>query len=213
MDSEKEKKKDMAEEPEEPAENKGSPEPEAAAEAAPEAAAEAGDPAVELAARIEECESLKDQLLRARAEFDNYRKRTAREMERVRRTASENLLQELLPVIDNVERALGHAGESGDGFAQGIKLVYSQFADVLKANGVEAIPALGMPFDPTVHEALSQLPSEEYAPDHIMEEFQRGYRIGDHVLRPAKVVVSSGPPASTGSAAPEEQETAADGEA
>ena len=149
----------------------------------------------ELEARVAERDALQDQMLRLRAEFDNYRKRTAREIERIRKTAAESLLRELLPVLDNLERALAHAGDTSGGLERGVEMVLVQLKDILARTGLEAIPALGEPFDPNVHEALSHLPSEEHAADTVMEEFSRGYRIGNYSVRPATVVVSSGPPA------------------
>lgn len=147
----------------------------------------------QLAAVLLERDQLKDQMLRLRADFDNYRKRTARESERLRKTAAEELIRDLLPVVDNLERALSHAGEPTEALAQGVEMVLKQLSDVLAARGVEVIPSEGAPFDPNVHEALSQQPSDLHPADAVMTEWMRGYRIGDTVLRPAKVVVSSGP--------------------
>ncbi len=149
-----------------------------------------------LAAVEAERDQLKDQLLRHRAEFDNYRKRTARQSEENRKRAAEGLMRALLPVLDNLGLALSHAEDTSNGFADGVKMVFSQLGDVLTANGLEPIAALGEAFDPNVHEALSHLPSTEYAADTVMEEYQRGYRMGDYIVRPAKVVVSSGAPES-----------------
>ena len=147
----------------------------------------------QVAALILERDQLKDQLLRLRADFDNYRKRTARETERTRKMAAEDLIRDLLPVLDNLDRALAHASDPSEGLAQGVEMVFKQLSDVLAARGVEAIPAVGEPFDPNVHEALSQQPSPDLPAHTVMTEWQRGYRIGDNVLRPAKVVVSGGP--------------------
>lgn len=135
----------------------------------------------------------RDQLLRTRAEFDNYRKRVARDSEKVRKMAAESLLKDLLPVADNFERALQHS-EAGQGtLLEGIKMVHKQFVDVLARHGVEPIAATGQPFDPNVHDALSRMPSDEHVEDTVALEYEKGYRLGDVVLRPAKVVVSSGP--------------------
>lgn len=158
--------------------------------AEPEALAQA------LAAVTAERDEYKDMLLRARAEFDNYRKRTLREAERLRKTATEALIRDLLPVVDNLERAAAHAGDAPQAFAEGVTMVLMQLKDTLAARGLEAIPAAGEIFDPSVHEALSQMPSKEHPAGVVMDEFQRGYRIGDYVVRPAKVVVSGGPPDS-----------------
>jgi molecular chaperone GrpE len=187
-------------------------EPEETAEASMDAAVEAKDqPAGQLAedsvapdvtesleaALIEmtaERDELKDQFMRARAEFENYRKRTARDMERVRKTAAEELIRELLPALDNLERALGHVADHEDPFVKGVEMVAKLFAGALDAHGLSPIPAQGEQFDPNVHDALTQQPSEEYPAGTVMQEYERGYRLGDFVLRPAKVVVSSGPP-------------------
>ncbi|MBI1319559.1 MAG: nucleotide exchange factor GrpE [Candidatus Hydrogenedens sp.] len=150
------------------------------------------DPAAALQA---ECDSLKDQLLRARAEFDNYRRRMAREMETMRKTAAESLIRDLLPVADNLERGLAHAEDRESPLVKGVEMVMKQFADVLSARGLEPVAGVGEPFDPNVHEALAQQPSEEHPADTVVLEYERGYRLGDQVLRPAKVVVSSGPAA------------------
>lgn len=155
---------------------------------------EALDPVeAELMALRDERDDLKEQALRARAEFENYRKRMARESERIRKTAAEGLMRDLLPIVDNLERALSHVEDKSDGLAQGVEMIVKQFADVLSAKGLEVIPAKGEPFDPNIHEALTHQPSDEFPADTVMEEFQRGYRLGDYVLRPTQVVVSSGP--------------------
>jgi molecular chaperone GrpE len=152
---------------------------------------EVAEATAELALALEET---RDQLLRARAEFDNYRKRVARDAERTRKLAAENILKDLLPVADNFERALDHAAGDPASLMEGVAMVYKQFADVLARHGLEPIPAVGEIFDPNVHEALSRMPSDEHAEDQVAQEYQKGYRLGDMVLRPAKVVISSGAP-------------------
>jgi molecular chaperone GrpE len=147
----------------------------------------------DIQALVEERDQLKDQLLRARAEFDNFRKRSARDNERIRKTAAEALVRDLLPVMDHLELALKHADRASLAMAEGVEMVTRQFAEVLSKHGVEPIPSVGEVFDPNVHEAMMQRPDEEAAPNTVVEEFQRGYRMGDLVLRPAKVVVCSGP--------------------
>lgn len=175
-------------------------EQEPAVPAAPEGVTEvtpspASTPSAEeqLATVTAERDNLKDQFLRTLADFDNYRKRTTRDMERVRKTAAEDLVRDLLPVLDNLERALAHAADVTDGFAQGVQMVHKQLCEALAARGLEPIPALGETFDPNVHEALAQQPSEEFPANTVMAEWQRGYRMGALVLRPSRVVVSSGP--------------------
>jgi molecular chaperone GrpE len=146
-----------------------------------------------VAALGEEVTSLRDQLLRSRAEFDNYRKRTAREVERIRKTAAESLIHELLSAVDNLELALKHSAKDGDPFAAGVRLVHKQIIDTLERSGLEKIEAVGKRFDPNIHEAVAQSPSDTVKPDHVIEEFQRGYRLGGQILRPSKVLVSRMP--------------------
>jgi len=141
----------------------------------------------------EEIAALKDQLLRARAEFDNFRKRTAREVERIRKTAAESLIHELLGVVDNLELALKHGDGDKNALAEGVRLVHKQILDVLERNGLERIDTAGKRFDPNIHEAVAQSASDEVQADHVIQEFQRGYRLGGQILRPSKVLVSRGP--------------------
>ncbi len=169
-----------------------------AADAAPDTET-LGEDAVELEPVDERIESLsdeveqwKDQVLRARAEFDTYRRRVARDAEKTRQMAAENLVRDLLPVLDHLELALQHSGDASGGFAEGVEMVRKQMLDVLTRHGVEPIPALGEPFDPHVHEALMRQPCPDYPADAVCQEFQRGYRLGGVVLRPSKVVVSAG---------------------
>jgi molecular chaperone GrpE len=157
-------------------------------------------PAERLVAVEGERDEYRDQLLRARAEFDNFRKRTARDSEQLRKTAAQSLVLDLLPVVDNLERALDHIEDREHPLAQGMDMVKKQFADALARHGVAPIQALGQVFDPNLHEALSHQPSGEFAADVVAVEYQRGYTIGGQVLRPAKVVVSSGPSPSDGAA-------------
>jgi len=145
-----------------------------------------------LAALETQVEDLKDQLLRQRAEFENYRKRTSREVERFRKTATETVIHDLLPVLDNLELAISHAEGSDGPIVQGVSMVVRQLIEVLERSGLECIEALGQPFDPNVHEAVSQIESDDVPKDNVAQEIQRGYKLGGQILRPAKVVVSSG---------------------
>jgi molecular chaperone GrpE len=149
-------------------------------------------PEIDVAAIIAERDSSKDQLLRVRADFDNYRKRVARDDARHRKMAAEAVVRDLLPVLDNLDLALAHAGDNSGGLTQGVEMIRKQFYEALTRHGLEVIPAEGRAFDPNVHEAITCIPSEDVAADHVIQEFQKGYRLGDFVLRPAKVVVSSG---------------------
>lgn len=167
--------------------------PEEATEEAPEQAPEEElTPEERIAALTAEVEDLNDRLLRARAEFDNYRKRVARENQRVRNTAAESLICDLLPVVDHLELALQHKDDESGGFSDGVEMVFKQLCEALEQNGLEAIPALGEPFDPHVHEAITKIESEDVAEDSVAIEFQRGYTLGGLVLRHSKVAVSMG---------------------
>lgn len=156
----------------------------------PETSAASSSEDAALAALDEENASLRDQLLRSRAEFENFRKRTSREVERIRKTAAESLIHDLLAVLDNLELALRNARDESDPMTQGVQLVHRQLMETLARNGLEPIDALGKKFDPNVHEAVAQAPSDAVEPDHVLEEFQRGYRLGGQILRPSKVLVS-----------------------
>ena len=179
------------------------------------------EPAQELDvdALMAERDALNDRVLRTLAEFENYRKRVARESDRLRRTAAQDLMRDLLPVLDNLERALEHADDDvpepdGTGsFVEGVRMVLKQMADVLSRHGLEPIPSLGESFDPNVHEAMAVMPSDEHPADHVVDEFQRGYRLGEFVLRPAKVVVNATPaPPETNGAPTQTEEQEHEGE-
>ncbi|HOQ31331.1 MAG TPA: nucleotide exchange factor GrpE [Candidatus Hydrogenedens sp.] len=142
--------------------------------------------------KTKELEELKDRYLRICAEYDNYRKRTTREIKEIRETATEHLIKDLLPVLDNFERALQHIPDPEDAFASGIRMVFSQLKDTLMARGLLPIETIGQPFDPNVHEALAQIESEQ-SEGTVVQEYQKGYLLGKRVLRPAKVVVSKLP--------------------
>jgi molecular chaperone GrpE len=137
-----------------------------------------------------------DRRLRTMAEFDNYRKRTAQQFDQMVRSANEKLLLEMLEIVDNFERALQHSDEAGNGEAlrKGTELIYNQMQAILRRYEVEAIEAIGQPFDPNLHDAMMQTTSEIYAEGLVALEIGKGYRIGDRVLRHAKVAVSTGPP-------------------
>ena len=145
----------------------------------------------------EEAEMYKDRWMRLAAEFENYKKRRAREFETLIQSASEDVIRDLLPILDGVGRALAHS-ENGDteseGFQEGIKMIMEQFPRVLYNRNLKEIETIGKPFDPTVHEALMQMPSEIHDAGIVADEIEKGYSLGDRVLRPAKVVVSQGKP-------------------
>lgn len=133
-----------------------------------------------------------DRALRAHAELDNYRKRVQREIEDERRFAAQPLLVELLPVIDNVQRAIAAAEKSpeGRGLLEGFKMVARQLEDVLSRNGCKRIVAEGQPFDPHLHQAIAQQPSADVPPGTVLLVAQDGYQLHDRVIRPSHVIVS-----------------------
>lgn len=159
---------------------------------APEAAAETSAP--DAAALQAEVEKHKDAALRARAEFDNYRKRVVREKEDAIRYANSSLFETLLPILDNFELGLGAAKNAPDtaGIVQGLEMVRKQLEDFLRTNGVEVVDALGKEFDPNFHEAVGQEASADVAEGVVLRQLRRGFKLRDRLLRPASVVVSKG---------------------
>jgi molecular chaperone GrpE len=138
-----------------------------------------------------EKEALQDRLLRTAAEFDNYRKRVDRERRDLAEYTAADLVGEMLPIVDNLERALAAAPEA-DPLRKGVELIHKQMLDLLRKRGVKAIEALGADFDPNFHQAVIHEPSSEHREGEVIEELQRGYLLGDRLLRPAMVKVAKG---------------------
>jgi molecular chaperone GrpE len=130
------------------------------------------------------------------AEFENYKKRVQKDQAEYTRYAHERLLRELLPVLDNFQRALQHAQQSGgtNGLIEGAELTCKQYLEVLSRFGVRPIPSVGQPFDPAVHQAVATVDPQGQAPNTIVEEYEKGYYLHDRVLRPAIVTVAAGGP-------------------
>lgn len=147
----------------------------------------------EVIAKLEqELEELKARYLRVQADFDNYRKRTKMEKEIAAKYRSQSLAELLLPVLDNFERALAvkTSNEESEMILKGVEMVYRQFKEALKQEGIEEVEALGEPFDPYKHQAVEQEKSEEHESGIIIEVLQKGYRLKDRIIRPAMVKVS-----------------------
>ncbi|MGU3470014.1 nucleotide exchange factor GrpE [Paenibacillus sp. D51F] len=162
----------------------------APAEGAAEAEAPAGDSRYdELSKQAEEHQQ---RYLRAQADFDNFRRRTQKEKEELAQYASSKLLTQLLPVVDNFERALAAAAGSGDSdsLAKGVDMIFRQLQGVLEQEGLKAMEAVGSPFNPEFHQAIMQVESDEHEEGIVVEEVQKGYILKDKVLRPAMVKVS-----------------------
>jgi molecular chaperone GrpE len=158
-------------------------------ERAPKASGEAADPLAEARA---DAARLKEALQRTAADFDNFRKRTRRELEEARRNGREDLLRALLPVFDNLERAIQSSLRSTDlkAMADGLSMVQRQFVDALAREGITRVSTVGRPFDPGIHEAIQQVATDEHAPGTVIAEVQPGYMQGDRLMRAAMVVVA-----------------------
>lgn len=147
-----------------------------------------------LAAKTEECQGLNDRYLRLAAEFENYKRLAQRDQRDHIRYGNEQILKELLSVVDNLERAVKAAKDSGnnDGLVQGVDLTLKQLMGVLTKFGVQPIATVAQPFDPSAHHAVTSVASTQVAENYVVEEFQRGYRLHDRILRAAMVSVSTG---------------------
>lgn len=151
-------------------------------EATEEASSDVSDPVDDAAKYLELAQ-------RTQAEFENYRKRAARDAAQAGERAKANLIRELLPVVDNLERALTTANPEEDHLAEGVRLVHVELVNTLERNGIKAFDPAGEPFDPTFHEALSTRPGENGA-GVVLDVVEKGYKLGDAVIRPARVIVS-----------------------
>jgi molecular chaperone GrpE len=155
----------------------------------PPPSARAADP---LAQAQADAVRMKDAWMRSAADFDNFRKRARKEVEEARRNGREDLLRAVLPVFDNLERAIQSALRSKDvkAVADGLAMVQRQFVEALGREGIARIPTVGHPFDPSVHEAIQQLETSEHAPGTVLAEVQPGYMQGERLMRAAMVVVA-----------------------
>lgn len=140
-----------------------------------------------------ELDHVRDVYLRKLAEFDNFRKRIEREREEVRQAALEDFIRELLPVVDNFERALQHADDDGGAFHQGVEMIAKQLRDTLQRKGVNEINPVGETFNPEVHEAVQRVEGFEHPPGTVVFVMLKGYIIGDRLIRPAMVGVAVEP--------------------
>ncbi len=147
------------------------------------------DPAAALSA---ERDDLKDRLLRMTAEFDNYRKRVERERRELSEAAAADLIRDILPIIDDLERAMAAAGgtSTDSALVRGIELTHRQLIEQLRRRGVEPVDSIGQIFDPQVHEAVGSVPADGRADGEIIAVFRKGYRAGGRLLRPAMVQVA-----------------------
>jgi len=166
----------------------------------PDVVEEAGAPAAapevlrdeELRRLKREREELYDRLARMQAEFDNARKRAAKEQAEFREYAAAEVVKPLLPILDSLERALAHS-PAGDELRAGVELIYKQMLDALSKMGLRVIPAVGEPFDPHLHQAVQMVDTTEVPDHHVLQELQRGYKLKERLLRPAMVRVARNP--------------------
>lgn len=159
-------------------------------------AAEAAEVFVEeeLSKAEAELNALNDKHLRLVAEFENYKRRVARDREDLRKYANEGIISDLLSIIDHLEMAVKHSqGETSDNVTQGVELTLKEFEKLLDKNGVKPVNAMGEQFDPTVHHAMAQIASPDAEENSIVEEFRKGYMLNERVIRPALVAVAKPP--------------------
>ena len=167
--------------------------------AASDTATPEGDVNAAVASARADVERFREQWMRTAADFDNYRKRSRKETDDARKSGREELLKELLPVFDNLERGLSSAKGATDvkGVTDGLSMILKQFEATLGKVGISRVPTVGSSFDPSLHEAIQQIETSEHPPGTVVAEVQPGYLSGDRLVRAAMVVVAK-PPASGG---------------
>src|SRR5512135_3550541 len=173
---------------------KESPLPEVVAEGSAGEDVEGGPASVVGAGETDDASKLKEQLAYLAAEFENFRKRVAREREAQAAFGNERLLLAVLPFLDNLERAMGQAGASADALLSGVRMTYDQFLSELRKFGLEQLPAQGGMFDPSLHEAIASVPSSGMPGGTVVAEARKGYLLHGRLLRPSQVTVAAPPP-------------------
>lgn len=154
----------------------------------------AGELQQALDAKTDECKAANEKYLRLAAEFDNYKRLTQRDQREQIKFGNEQILKELLPVVDNLERAIKSAKGTGtvDALTEGVELTLKQLVGALTKFGVKAVESVGQAFDPATQQAVAQVPSDTVPENHVVEEYQKGYLLQDRILRAAMVTVSTG---------------------
>lgn len=137
-----------------------------------------------------ECTEINNKYIRLQAEFQNFKKRTEREKSNLYKFANEKLFTDLLPLMDNMERALASTESGSDGIVEGLKMIKKSLDDIFSKNGVEAIESIGQAFDPELHHAVMSDESDDHESEHVIEEFQKGYKLNEKVIRHSMVKVS-----------------------
>ena len=156
---------------------------------------QSGTSAADDTARDNEIAHLRDSYARALADFDNYRRRAAREKEEIRKFANQNLLEDIIPMLDNLGIGLTTAEKHPEAtpVTEGFKMIANQLKNVLEQHGLREINPIGEPFDPNAHESVSQVPHETIPDHHVATVLRIGYRLHDRLVRPASVILSTGP--------------------
>ena len=163
-----------------------------AAEEAVEESAETQEQAVDETEKLKaEIEEKKNQYLRLQADFENFRRRTRQEKEELGNVVTQTILKDMLPLLDNFERALASDNKDSEGFHKGVEMIYNQFAEALKKNGLEYIETEGKKFDPNFHQAVMRVQNPELEDETIAAELQKGYIVKGRVVRPSMVQVVS----------------------
>ena len=133
----------------------------------------------------------KDRLLRLQADFDNFRRRSAKEREEISAVVTQNFCKDMLPLLDNFERAMAAETKDGEAFQKGVEMIFTQFQEILKKNGLEHIEAIGQKFDPNFHQAVMRVEDPDKEDDTVAQELQKGYMVKGRVIRPSMVQVVS----------------------
>ena len=163
-----------------------------AAEEAAEESAETQEQAVDETEKLKaEIEEKKNQYLRLQADFENFRRRTRQEKEELGNVVTQTILKDMLPLLDNFERALASDNKDSEGFHKGVEMIYNQFAEALKKNGLEYIETEGKKFDPNFHQAVMRVQNPDLEDETIAAELQKGYIVKGRVVRPSMVQVVS----------------------
>ena len=168
-------------------------EAENAASESAETEAENQDSQDEAAAQIEkltaELKEKEDRILRLQADFENFRRRTSKEKEELSAVVTQGMLKDMLPLLDNFERAMAAEAKDGEAFQKGVEMIFTQFTEILKKNGLEHIEVEGQKFDPNFHQAVMRVQNADMEDDDIAQELQKGYMVKGRVIRPSMVQV------------------------
>ena len=166
---------------------------EAASESAENENEETQEPQDEVAAQIEKLtahlKEKEDRALRLQADFENFRRRTSKEKEELAAVVTQGLLKDMLPLLDNFERAMAAEAKDGEAFQKGVEMIFTQFTEILKKNGLEHIEVEGQKFDPNFHQAVMRVQNADMEDDDIAQELQKGYMVKGRVIRPSMVQV------------------------